>query len=103
MAARRLGQRDNALYERRFVKRMKSRLIATGRYTEAQLSGHDTLYAIDDKVTAPSFGFGNADNYYATQSSKEFLDRIRVPTLVIQAKDDTFIPFEMFGHPAFRT
>ncbi len=100
-SARRISERDNALYERRFVKRMKQRLIATGRYTEAALSGSDTIYAIDDNVTAPSFGFGTADNYYATQSSKDFLAAIRVPTLLIQAKDDTFIPFEIFDHPAF--
>ncbi|MDP9169140.1 MAG: alpha/beta fold hydrolase [Acidobacteriota bacterium] len=101
--ARRLARLDNALYERRFVKRMKLRLIATGRYTEASLSGARTLYEIDDSITAPSFGFGTADNYYETQSSKNFLDRIRVPALVIQAKDDTFIPFEIFAHPAFQT
>jgi predicted alpha/beta-fold hydrolase len=99
--ARRIGERDNALYERRFVKRMRERLIATGRYTEAQFRTARTIYAIDDQLTAPSFGFGTANNYYATQSSKQFLDRIRVPTLLIQAKDDTFIPFSVFDQTAF--
>jgi predicted alpha/beta-fold hydrolase len=101
--ARRLGERDNAFYERRFVKRMKQRLIATGRYTEADLRASRTLYEIDDNVTAPSFGFGTADRYYETQSATNYLDRIRVPALLIQAKDDTFIPFQIFDHPAFRT
>jgi predicted alpha/beta-fold hydrolase len=101
MAARRIGQRDNWLYEDRFLKRMKQRLIATGRYTAADLSPWRTLYQIDDKVTAPSFGFGTADNYYATQSAKNFLSRIRVPALCIAAQDDTFIPFEMYRDPAF--
>ncbi len=45
----------------------------------------------------------DAEHYYATQSSNQFLDKIAVPTLVVQAKDDTFIPFEIFGHPAFRS
>ncbi len=102
MAARRIGRRDNWLYEQRFVARMKKRVIGTGRYSEADLSGKDSLYAIDDKITAPSFGFGTADNYYATQSAKNFLQAIRVPTLLIQSKDDTFIPFEMYSHAAFR-
>ncbi len=101
--ARRIGERDNALYERRFVKRMRERLIATGRYREEQFRSARTIYAIDDQLTAPSFGFGTADNYYATQSSNQFLDRIRIPALLIQAKDDTFIPFKMFDHPAFRS
>jgi predicted alpha/beta-fold hydrolase len=94
---RRIGQRDNRLYENRFLERMRARLLATGRYNSEQLKAAKTLYEIDDVITAPSFGFGNADNYYATQSSINFLGRIRVPTLLIQAKDDTFIPFEMYG------
>lgn len=99
--ARRIGEQDNVLYERRFVKRMQARLIATGRYRKEQFRKARSIYAIDDLLTAPSFGFGTADRYYETQSSKEFLDRIRVPALLIQAKDDIFIPFEIFNHPAF--
>jgi predicted alpha/beta-fold hydrolase len=98
--ARRIGERDNALYERRFVARMKQRLIGTGRYSEPDFAAAHTLYDIDDLITAPSFGFRDADHYYSTQSAKEFLDQIRVPGLLIQAKDDTFIPFEIFSHPA---
>jgi len=97
---RRIGRRDNRLYERRFLKRMRQRLLATGRYTRDQLEAARSLYEIDDKITAPSFGFEGADHYYETQSSQTYLDRIRVPTLLIQSKDDTFIPFEMFRHPA---
>ena len=102
--ARRLGEPGNRLYERRFVSRMRERLIATGRYTEEHFRGAQTLHQIDDRITAPSFGFGRADNYYATQSSALLLDKIRVPALLIQAKDDSFIPFKIFQeHPAFRT
>jgi predicted alpha/beta-fold hydrolase len=97
---RRLGKLDNRLYERRFLTRMRERLFATGRYTRAELEAPRTIYEIDDKITAPSFGFEGADHYYATQSAQGYLDRIRVPTLLITAKDDTFIPFEMFQHPA---
>jgi predicted alpha/beta-fold hydrolase len=97
---RRLGERDNRLYERRFLARMRERLFATGRYTRDELDSARTIFEMDDRITAPSFGFEGAEHYYATQSSQAFLDRIRVPTLLIQAKDDTFIPFEMFQHPA---
>ncbi len=100
--ARRIGQPKNRLYERRFVNRMKKRVMATGRYTREQLSAK-SLYDFDDRITAPSFGFGNADNYYRTQSANNYLDRIRIPTLLIQAKDDTFIPFETYTHSAFQS
>jgi hypothetical protein len=79
---------------------MKERLIATGRYTRADLAGCETLWKIDDRITAPSFGFEDAAHYYGTQSAQNFLGAIRVPTMLIQAKDDSFIPFEIFGHPA---
>ena len=69
----RMRKRDNHVYEQRFVKRMRSRLISTGRYTEPDVAKLDSIYLIDDKITAPSFGFGTADNYYATQSAQNFL------------------------------
>lgn len=97
---RRIRRFDNRIYERRFLKRMRKRLFATGRFTREQLRAR-SLYELDDRITAPSFGFRGADHYYATQSAQNFLELIRVPTLLIQAKDDTYIPFEIFGHPAF--
>jgi hypothetical protein len=103
MGVERIGKPDNRLYERRFLTRMRERLVATGRYSMSELSKCRSLYEIDDRVTAPSFGFGNADNYYATQSAKNFLSQIRVPGLMIQAKDDTFIPFEMYERPEIWT
>jgi len=62
-----------------------------------------TVYDFDDRYTARLFGFGSAANYYATQSSKNFLDRIRVPALLVQAQDDPLIPFAVYDQPAFLT
>jgi predicted alpha/beta-fold hydrolase len=100
--ARRIHRRDNFLYERRFVRNMRRRLIATGRYTPRDLAGIDSVIGIDERITAPSFGFANAENYYRTQSAIGFLDSIRVPVLLIQAKDDTFVPFAPFASDAVR-
>jgi uncharacterized protein len=96
---RRIGQRDNWMYERRFVLRMLARMKSMGR---TGLEGIRTIFDVDDRITAPAFGFGNAENYYRTQSSRDFLAGIRVPTLLIQAKDDTFIPYDVFEHRAVR-
>jgi uncharacterized protein len=100
--ARRIAEPDNHFYQRRFVHRMRARLRATGRYEGHMLDGLDTLWKIDDAITAPSFGFGNAENYYRTQSAVRFVEAIRVPSFLIQAKDDTFIPFDIFGAPEVR-
>ena len=100
--ARRIHQPDNFLYERRFVRNMRARLRATGAYSASDLAGLNSVIAIDDRITAPSFGFGNAENYYRTQSALCFLDAIRVPVLLIQSKDDTFVPFAVFESDAVR-
>jgi predicted alpha/beta-fold hydrolase len=102
-SAERIGRLDNRIYERRFLRRMIERLMATGKYTQRDFSGVNSIVSIDDKITAPFFGFRGAQHYYETQSATQFLDSITVPTLLIQAKDDTFIPFEIFKHPALQT
>lgn len=103
-----LDKRSNAIYARRFLARLKDRIRAKDRLTPGlfDLSGLDrirNIYEFDDRFTAQAFGFGSADNYYATQSANQFLDRIRVPTLLVQAKDDPLIPFAVYDHPAFST
>ena len=100
--ARRMAQLDNRIYEARFVSRMRDRLCATGRFQMRDFEGLRTVMAIDDRFTAPSFGFGDAANYYRTQSAIGYLAGIRVPALLIHAKDDTFIPFAMYESEAVR-
>jgi predicted alpha/beta-fold hydrolase len=101
--AHRIAEPDNRLYERRFVNRMRDRLCATGRFRKEDFADLDSVLGIDERITAPSFGFGDAGNYYRTQSALRFLEGIRVPGLLIQAKDDTFVPFEIFGSEAVRS
>jgi len=100
--SRRMAQRDNRMYERRFVRRMRQRLVATGRYRQRDFEGLKSVTAIDDHITAPSFGFGNAANYYLSQSAVRYLDGLRVPVLLIYSKDDTLVPSETFDTPAVR-
>lgn len=100
VSVRRMQKPDNWIYESRFVRKMRKRLIGTGRYTASDFRGARTLYDVDNKITAPSFGFRDADHYYATQSANQFLSDVRVPGLLIQSRDDTFVPFEIFSHPA---
>lgn len=51
-----------------------------------------TIRAFDERVTAPLHGFRDADHYYAASSSAPVLPHIRVPTLLIHALDDPFLP-----------
>lgn len=104
--SRQINKPANILYSRRFVNRLKERIrdkerLHPGRFALDRLDRVKSVWDFDDCFTAPSFGFGTAKNYYVTQSSNQFLDRIRVPCLLVQAKDDPMIPFEVFEHPAF--
>ncbi len=51
-----------------------------------------TFWEFDDTVTAPLHGFLGADDYWARSSSGPWLAKIRVPTLVINARNDPFMP-----------
>lgn len=98
---REISRQRNRLYEWRFVGRLRDRYARRHRVMPDQfpargLSRVRTVYEFDDRFTAPAFGFGTADSYYATQSSLKFLQGIRVPTLLVQAKDDPMIPFPVF-------
>lgn len=96
----RIARRDNRFYERRFVRRMCRRLAATGRYGPEAFAGVRSVRDVDERITAPAFGFRDAEHYYATQSAAGYLERVRVPALLVQARDDTFVPFSSFDHPA---
>jgi predicted alpha/beta-fold hydrolase len=91
---------QNRIYERRFVRRMRRRLTATGRYSRRDFDGLRSILDIDEHITAPAFGFRGAEHYYATQSSMHFLELIRVPALLVHAQDDPLVPFAAYSHPA---
>lgn len=55
------------------------------------LSKIRSIRDFDDKVTAPLHGFMDASDYYARSSSRQYLNNVHVPTLVLQAKDDPFM------------
>ena len=104
--ARALARRENRLYEWRFLRLMKRRLLRhlrlhRGPFRPGEVRSVSRLRDFDDRFTAPFFGFRDAEEYYGTQSSRLYLGRIRVPALLVQAKDDPLVPFRIFGHEAF--
>jgi predicted alpha/beta-fold hydrolase len=53
-----------------------------------------TIWEFDERVTAPLHGFESAEDYYARSSSAGFLAGVRVPTLMLHAEDDPFLPLD---------
>lgn len=85
------------VYTRIFLKTLVAKMEAKA----ALLDGHIDLERVrrsrsfrdfDDCATAPIHGFDGAEDYYRRSSSGPVLDRIRVPTLLLQSADDPFLP-----------
>lgn len=68
----------------------------------SRLQGISTLRQFDDRFTAPANGFADGSDYYAKSSSKQFLQHIEIPALLVQAMDDPFLAPECFPHEEAR-
>jgi predicted alpha/beta-fold hydrolase len=65
-----------------------------GLYDARAVRRSSTLRQFDDVVTARLHGFRDADDYYRRASAKPVLGTIAVPTLLVNARDDPFLPEE---------
>ena len=98
-AARRgLMRRRNHLYHRHLLAGLKLEtgslaLTADERRT---LAGVETIFDFDDRILAPRMGFAGAADYYRRAMALPLLPDIRVPTLVIHAQDDPWIPVSTY-------
>lgn len=102
---RQMMRLENQVYERRFLKRLKERYGRRAAdfpdlFPLDGLRGVRSVFEFDDRFTARHFQFGTGENYYGSQSAQRFLDRIAVPALMIQAKDDPLVPFAVYSHPS---
>ena len=84
-------------YVAHFMKSLKEKTRAKrGRYPDLcdwdRLERAVTFWDFDDAVTGPVHGFAGAADYYTRSSSLHFLQRIRRPTLLMNAADDPFLP-----------
>ncbi|PHR57330.1 MAG: hydrolase [Arcobacter sp.] len=89
------------VYQRHLLKSLKTELLTKARQVDLESSLNlsvprikkiKTIFEFDDIYTAPANGFKDAKEYYEKNSAKQFLKDIHVPTLLIHAKDDPFMP-----------
>lgn len=82
-----------------FLRSLKAKVVAkaaalAGAVDLEAVARARTIREFDDLVTAPLHGFADAADYYERSSSARFLAGIRVPTLLMHARDDPFLPAE---------
>jgi predicted alpha/beta-fold hydrolase len=100
-----LGRGFNRFYTRMFLATLKAKSevlhrLHPGRFDVAAMRRSRTLRDFDNAVTAPLHGFRDTDDYWTRASALPHLARISVPTLVINAHDDPFVPAPSLPEPA---
>lgn len=98
--ARRMMRRRNTIYQRYLLRHMRVESLGSG----AEITGSErvailearSIWEFDHRFSAPRNGFRGAEDYYERNAAKRFLDGIGVPTLVIYALDDPWIPAEPY-------
>jgi predicted alpha/beta-fold hydrolase len=88
---------NRQVYNRMFLRSMMPKALAKlkqhpGLFDRTRLLAARDLYAFDDVFTAPLHGFAGTDDYWARGSAKPQLARIRIPALVLNARNDPFVP-----------
>ena len=98
--ARRMMRRRNTLYQRYLLRHMRIESLAPGAETtskeRAAIMAARSIWEFDHCFSAPRNGFRGAEDYYERNAAKRFLDGIAVPTLMIHALDDPWIPAEPY-------
>ena len=87
----------NMVYTRMFLQTLKPKCLAKlnqfpGLFDREALLGARDLYQFDNVVTAPLHGYRDTDDYWDRASARHVLDDITVPTLVLNARNDPFLP-----------
>jgi predicted alpha/beta-fold hydrolase len=92
-----LGRGFNRFYTWMFLRTLKAKSLAkldqhADLFDRDRVKAARTLHAFDNAVTAPLHGFRDADDYWQRASSKSTLKRIATPTLILNARNDPFLP-----------
>jgi uncharacterized protein len=99
-----LERRANYPYQWNFVRNLKARMrrkaaLFPGEFSVEPLGRIWTVRQFDEAYTAPYYGFKDATDYYYRASAMRGIDRITVPTLILTAENDPFVPPGPFRHP----
>jgi predicted alpha/beta-fold hydrolase len=92
-----LGRGFNRVYARVFLATLKKKGAGKvarfpGLIDAEKVRRACTLREFDDAFTAPLHGFRNTDDYWRRSSSKPWLPYVRVPSLLLNARNDPFLP-----------
>lgn len=93
----RLTKGVNILYANMFLSTLKAKLEEKARqypdlFDMAKVKQVQNMYDFDDMYTAPVHGYPSAMKYWQDCSAKPVLCDVRVPLLLLNARNDPFLP-----------
>ena len=96
-----LAKRNNYFYQRHFVSSLMSSYarkakLFPDKYARDGFAKIRSVRQFDDVITAPCFGYRDAQEYYDAASARKIVGHVRMPLLMITAQDDPFVPYESF-------
>jgi predicted alpha/beta-fold hydrolase len=99
-----LGRGFNMLYTRMFMQSLVKKSLAKlarypGLFDGERVRRARDLYEFDNLVTAPLHGFRDTEDYWARSSAKPWLAHVAAPALVLNARNDPFLPAAVLPHP----
>ncbi len=101
-----ISKPSNWVYSRRFLQSLRKKVLEKSKVMrELDASGlHNarTLQEFDDIFTGPIHGFKNAVDYYTQSSSIKVVANIKIPTLIVNAKNDPFLSPECYPEDLLR-
>ncbi len=88
---------NRLVYTRMFLNTMRPKALRKldqhpGLFDREALLRAKDLYEFDNVFTAPVHGFKNTDDYWSRASAKPHLRSIKIPALVVNARNDPFVP-----------
>jgi predicted alpha/beta-fold hydrolase len=90
----------NQIYHHHILSQMKVEATGEGALLSAAereaILRSRTVWEYDDVFIAPHYGFGSAENYYERCRPLSFMPDIRVPTLMLAAGNDPWIPEALY-------
>ncbi len=99
-----MDKTSNYIYLHRFLKTLKNKALnklikhKNKEFLSKAIRNANSFHEFDDLFTAPVHGFKNAEDYWNQSSSLQFLSQINLPTLIINALDDPFLPQECYPY-----
>lgn len=99
--SKKISEPGNEVYLKRFLRKLKAKIkLKAAQFPEAfdlvGIEEIDDFYAFDTKYSAPLYGFSNLEEFYSYASSGNYIDGIKVPTLLVNSLNDPMFPDDCY-------